>query len=108
MNPILGRTQPDPAGEALGTDMQRFESPTGIHGLCREGCCRLEILAIVATIPGTGQFRRFIVAAKQAYPTIFIWHVWNVRLEATLKRYGFVPATRTEPDGEVLTGYRWG
>lgn len=101
---LLGR---DSIGIALGSPYQHFRSPTGCRGLaCIEGD-RLEILAVSATIPGQGQCRAFVADCKRAFASMIVLHVDNPVLRAALKRWGFRPYRRTNPDGEKLTGWRW-
>ncbi len=105
---VLGQIWTDRIGALLGTNYKRFKSPTGLNGLAKSSGDRLDILAVDATQPGTGQFRRFIKRAKQEYKTICIWEVWNKDLEGILGRYEFNPCDENDPDThEHLTGYRW-
>ncbi len=109
MNPVLGSITPDPIGDMLGTGYQRFSSPCGICGLAKEQNegARLDLLAVDATKQGTGQFRAFIHACKEAYQTICVWEISIVFLEAALMRYGFKWIREVCSTGEVLTGRRW-
>ncbi len=105
---VLGTTYPDPFGAILNTGFERFNSPTGINGLVRVEGGQLEILAVDATKPGTGQFRKFMKQCKQEYEAIIVWEVWNKGLEQVLVRYGFTPHAGIEPlTQEPLTGMRW-
>ena len=105
---VLGITKPDLVSELLGTGFRRFYSSTGINGLAKMiGEDRLDILAVDATNPGTGQFRVFIEQAKKEFATIYLWEVWNPILAETLQRYGFQACTQVDKDtGEILNGYR--
>ena len=106
---LLGETMPDPFSKLLGTNLFRFRSPTGLNGLAKTvGEDRLDLVAVDASIPGTGQFRTFIKKAKQEYAVICIWEVWNPMLDEILPRYGFKPHAGVDEDtGESLSGYRW-
>lgn len=109
MNALLGPTRPDLMGIILNTRYHRFESPSGISGLAKEiGNDRLDLLAVSASNPGHGQFRKFIEQAKRKYRTICVWYVDNVFLKAALARYSFTPETEADGiDGVVLHGMRW-
>lgn len=104
---ILGKKFPDPIGKLLGNGYERFISPLGVSGLVTESPDRLDIFAIDAMKPGTGQFRQFIAEAKQRYKTICIWNLWHPWLASVLERYGFVPETEIQM-GSTVTGMRWG
>lgn len=102
----LGIIEPDIIGEYLKTGYCRFRSPIGINGLAREQGPLLEILAVVANKPGTGQFRTFIERCKQEYETVTVWEDWNPIVGEALKRYGFVPTSA--PDGDsTISGWIW-
>ena len=103
---VLGLVTVDPIAAILGTPYQRFSSPFGIDGLAWSVPSRLDLLAVSATIPRTGQFRRFIRGAQAEYETICVWEVWNHDLAEALVRYGFQPAEE-EQNGEILRGFRW-
>lgn len=104
---VLGKTAPDPIGVALGTGYSKFQSPLGLDGLYKIKEGSLHLLAVVATQPGTGQFRKFIEQAKTEFPAICIWEVHPESvLNATLPRYKFVPALDIQI-GEFIHGFRW-
>lgn len=110
---VLGETRPDPIGEMLAemfktenTGFIQFQNSFGISGLAKEVDGTLEILAVEASEPGTGQFRKFINLAKNTYPRILILEVWNKTLDKTLERYGFTKWEAVE-EGEKLTGREW-
>ncbi len=67
----------------------RFSTRDGMNGLAREEPGWLDILAVDADEPGTGQFRRFIAACQESYQVIRIWEVWNPIVADALGRYGF-------------------
>ncbi len=105
---VLGTMKPDWIGALLGTSYQRFSSPTGMNGLAKVSKDRIDILAVDAMIPGTGQFRTFIDQCKQEFETVCIWEVWNPWLHEVLQRYGFRAVEEKDPDtGEELKGYRY-
>lgn len=106
-HPFLGLVLPDPIGQILGTGYWRFQNTSGIGGLAKWTEDRLDILAVHADAPGTGQFRRFIADAKLHWSTICIWEDWNPMLGPALKRYGFSPETEIEPHGGSVSGWRW-
>lgn len=104
----LGELSPDPAGNALGTGYQRFCSNFGIDGLARTfSKDKLELLAVVSTDEGRGNFRRFIESCKGEYQRIYIWEIFNPVLHGVLKRYGFAPTKMYEQDREWVEGWRW-
>lgn len=96
----------DAIGKILGTGYNRFSTDHGIKGLAKVNHTRLDLLAIVASRPGTGQFRDFIEDAKKHFDEIVVWEVWNKNLEATLLRYGFGKEVDTDC-GEVLPVLVW-
>lgn len=101
------RYYPHALGIALGTGFDEFNALCGVNGLAKEYDAVIEILAVDADTPGTGQFRAFVSALKESFNAIFIWEVWNPTLEAVLLRYDFRPVTRQEEDGEMLAGFKW-
>jgi len=105
---VLGETWPDPFSKALGTNMDRFLSPTGVRGLARMDDSHLILLAVDAIEPGTGQFKAFIKQAKRECSAISVWHVFNPMLIKVLKRYGFKYRVETDQNtGERIPAYRW-
>lgn len=106
MNRVLGSTKDNVWGVLLDTGYREFQSPSGIQGLYKESPTRLDLLAVAATEPGTGQFRRFIAACKGRYDTICVWEIMNPELNGILKRYGFETTTEQE-NGETLDGWKW-
>lgn len=91
----------------LNIGFSRFTAPTGIEGLSKWiSVSRLELLAVAATKPGTGQFRAFITECKKCFDEIVIWEVWNQDLIPVLLRYGFEPVNEAR-DGEEMRGYKW-
>lgn len=93
--------EPDGVGVLLGTGFNRFTTAGGIDGLGKITGKRLDLLAIVALDPGTGQFRRFIAEAKTHFDTIAILHDWNPLMPEILKRYGFRPIVCEQHDGWI-------
>lgn len=106
-DPVLGILDDDPIALVLGTGYMRFSSPSGIDGLAKRDGTRLDILAVIATKPGTGQFRKFISRCKVRFETVCVWHDFNPQIGEALARYGFHPETDIAADGETLTGWRW-
>ena len=105
---LLGAVTPDPVGMMLGTGYMRFASPLGVDGLVRTNSTKkLELLAVVSTEEGKGNFRRFIAACKERYACICVWEDWNPLLAPMLERYGFKPARQMEWDGEWVSGWQW-
>ena len=98
----------DPFGEMLGTGYKRFESSVGINGLAKVTGKRIDILAVVATRQRTGQFRRFIAAAKNAFDVVAVWEDWNHVVGDALHRYGFSRTWRHEDDGTRSAGWIFG
>lgn len=99
--------KPDPVGVILETGYRKFRHRSGIEGLAKVTGDMLEILAVFATVQGTGQFRQFIAEAKERFATVIVWEDWNPAVGAALKRYGFDRHGRIEPDGEQLVGWRF-
>lgn len=99
--------EPDPIGVMLGAGYNRFATADGMDGLAKITGDRLDVLAVVASKAGAGQFRRFIASAKLAFKIVAVWEDWNPIVGAALKRYGFHPATCKEADGEVNHGWQW-
>lgn len=95
------------ASMVLGTDYREFASEAGIRGLYKTSDKRIDLLTLLASTPGNGQFRKFMGELKDEFDTIFIWCVFNPVLPRVLERYGFVPTTQSEPDGEVIEGFVW-
>lgn len=106
---VLGVMRPHWTSQVLNTGYEAFESPCGISGLARLlNPLKLEILAVEADEPGTGQFRAFIAAAQQHFDCICVWHISDAWLADALGRYGFLPTVQIEPnDGEVVEGMKW-
>lgn len=92
----LGPLVPDFASIILGTGYHTFQSRFGIHGLAKHAGPRLDLLAIIASRPKTGQFHRFMDACKEEFSEIYIWETWNPMLAKILRRYGFKECSRTE------------
>lgn len=107
MSAIFTSCRPDPASIVLKTGWLRYNSRQGIDGLVRFKKYDCELLFVGASNPGTGQFRRFIDALKLKYDSVTIFAVWNEKLPEILLRYGFKEWSGVEPDGEVVSGYRW-
>lgn len=88
-----------------------FTTRLGIEGLARVTGADLELLAVHATKPGTGRFRRFIIEAKARFASITLWSIVNSEMVPTLARYGFGPCVGpdTALDGTPSTteGMRW-
>lgn len=110
--PVVGKLAPDAASDLLGTGYKRFESPTGIQGLAKANTgryiSRLDLLAVVASKPGTGQFRRFVAECQAMYNTVCVWESWNPILGRALAKYGFYKALECDGDTyEPVSGWRW-
>ena len=106
-HPLLGKVAPDMAAQILGTRYLRFSSCFGIDGLARWTEIQLEVLAVHATMPGSGQFRNFIAAAKHFFPTLCVWHDDNPIVGQALARYGFTREEIVDEFGAPLRGWRW-
>lgn len=104
---LFNRWEDDKWSILFGTGYKNYSSPHGIDGLARVQGETLDILAVFARHRGRGEFRRFMQQAKQLFPVIEVWEVWNKDLAAILKHYGFRAVRRTEPWGERLDGFRW-
>lgn len=90
---IFTSWEPDPTALLLNTGYNRFESVHGIDGLAKTSDSRLDLLALIATNPGQGQFRSFVAACKKQFEVIVVWQIWNPDLRAALERYGFTEET---------------
>lgn len=88
---LLGSIRPDPIGSYLGSPFVRFNSPLGIHGLMRVNGDRLELLAVNAWIPDTGQLRAFMRHAETLFDSILVMDVMNPFLPRVLMRWGYAP-----------------
>lgn len=104
--------QPHWTSQVIRTGYDEFIHKSGCVGLARLTPTQLEILAVHATKPGTGQFRAFIESAKERFGQITFWNLMNPKLEQTLSRYGFVLCTGMDlvwPTGEktIKDGMRW-
>jgi len=104
---VLGTTCPDPVSAMLGTQMNRFTSPTGIEGLARVTGDRLDILAVINPTEKRGRFREFISAAKLEYRTICVMIIENPVVHAALLRYGFTPDVEIDQFGDTQQLLRW-
>lgn len=99
--------QEDPVGYVLNTGYYRFESPLGLDGLARIDGDHLELLAVVTRTRREGSFRAFIAMAKEHFPAVSVWNIWNDIVRDALVRYGFKPASYVEWDGEHVEGLQW-
>lgn len=99
----LGQMRTDPIAVLLNTGFERFDSPSGIHGLAKVRGDNLCLLAIMAHKPRTGQFRAFITECKKEFASITIVEIWNKDLPEVLTRYGFSWAH----DAEFDEGMEW-
>jgi hypothetical protein len=106
-HPVIGPLYPDLVGDALTTGFSRFKSPGGIHGLAKVRPGEIEFLAVVSTLPGTGQFRKFIRECKTHYRLIRIWSVHSGLLLSILPRYGFVPGMDVDQFGGGAEVWDW-
>lgn len=104
---VLGRITPSIISEIFQTGYVCFHSPFGIEGLAKESGTRLDLLAVVAAEPGTGQFRSFLKASQRKYQTVCVWQIHNPVLAAALGRYGFTPDTEIDRHGVPVPGMRW-
>lgn len=99
--------QPHWSSQALNSTFEAFTHVSGCDGLARMNPVQLEILAIHAGKPGTGQFRTFIDSAKARFTTIIFMEVRNRQLAGMLFRYGFRPGTGYEFDGAETEIWLW-
>ncbi len=103
----LGKTHLAPVSAILGTSFHEFNSPYGIEGLAWDQVERVDILAVLARKPGTGQFRSFIKACQEHWTEINVLEDWNPMVGEALARYGFKRFERSEWDGEKVKGWQW-
>ena len=104
-HPVVGELMP--YGGLLGADVgfSHFGTET-IVGLTKVSGDRIEFLALVALEPGRGHFTAFLEDLRAAYREIVVWEIWNERLEAMLRRQGFVTLVGIER-GEINRGVAW-
>lgn len=99
-HPIVGRLTP--YGDS---GFSHFGTPT-IVGLVKVLGDRIEFLALVALEPGRGHFTAFLEELRAAYSEIVVWEIWNERLDAMLRREGFVTVIGLDR-GDVNRGLAW-
>jgi hypothetical protein len=99
--------EPDQRRLILNTGYDWFETLHGVRGLACVSGDRLDILSVEASVPGCGQFRRFIASAKEAFSTIAVWEDWNPLIGEILERYGFKRARSLYSDGSASDGWKW-
>lgn len=104
---LFTAVQLDPVSRILGTGFMRFSTGFGAHGLAIWDTNSIEFLAVDSDNPGTGQFRTLIEQSKKRASRITVLHVMEPLLNTCLPRYGFTPFSRTESDGEKVTGWQW-
>ena len=102
----LGKVRHSMTPVAQRTDYRDFVSPLGVLGLAYEYANTVEILAVAATVEGSGQFRAFVQHLQRCCDDIYVWEVMEPRLHGVLTRYGFVQ-TDAMRRGERVTGYWW-
>ncbi len=107
MTSVIEDCGPDYWAQQFGTNYRRFQSATGIHGLYKRDGKRLDLLAVHATRPGHGQFRKFMHQCQSEFDTVCVWVIGSEILADALNRYGFHAETQVQGDGEVLRGQRW-
>lgn len=106
MNTFFTKYELGYTAKLLGSDFRDFETAGGMTGLARVTKGNLDILAVIATKPGNGQFRKFIQDAKETFNTVAVWQVWSTIAIEALKRYGFAPILVNE-HGEEQTVWTW-
>lgn len=97
----------DEVSRILGTGYWRFTAPCGMDGLARvltNG--ELQLLALYARQPNSGQLRAFLKLAKQSFTRIAVQEIWSPFLPEVLLRYGFTPFC-DESEDETVSGMRW-
>ena len=100
--------EPDPTRSLiLKTGYNRFQTTHGVRGLACVSGDRLDIVSVQASVPGCGQFRRFIASAKEVFSTIAVWEDWNPLIGKILTRYGFKRARSLYSDGSASDGWKW-
>jgi hypothetical protein len=97
----------DPVSEILGTGYMRFVANSGLEGLAKEVGEGVEILAVIAPSPGSGQLRDFIESTKANYQHVSVLEIWNRTMVNTLSRYGFEPFDGKDQFGDPVTGMKW-
>lgn len=94
----------------MDTGFTSFVSLAGCHGLAKEDpeTRTLDVLAVNATRPGTGQFRRFVAQAQASYDRVRFWHELYTTPHSSqaLKRYGFTP-WMVVVGNESVNGWEW-
>jgi hypothetical protein len=104
--PVIGRLRPC---RTYLTGFGEYRSPTGIHGLAKADLQKkeLQLLVVMATRPGTGQFREFMTQCKTAYDHIRFWDVFARQLVNCLPRYGFERGWDLDPEGKKAEVWDW-
>lgn len=106
----LGIMTDDPIGALLGMNgskaYMQFHSRHGINGLARVSRHGVDILAVMASKPGTGQFTPFLKDLMREYSTVTFWLVSSPLLRVILTNNGFAPVTELQ-HGSIVPGMRW-
>jgi len=104
--PVIGAFLPYRTLIHLPTRFKHFNNDK-IAGLAYVDDDHIEILAIMAQKPGTGQFREFIQQLKEHYSTIRFWVMLNDTLAAKLAEYGFMRGKDLDEYGEFTDCMDW-
>jgi len=88
------------------TKFLRFDNGQ-LHGLAFADDTVIEILAVRAHKPSTGQFRQFIQDLKAHYTFIRFWAVMNERLAGKLEEYGFRVGVDIDENGDPIDCMDW-
>lgn len=104
----LGLLTDDPMGALLGMEdaYMKFQSQHGIGGLAQVAHHGVDLLAVMASKPGKGQFKAFMQDLKSEYSQVTFWLVHSSLLREILTKYGFSQVEELQ-HGAMVRGMRW-
>lgn len=106
----LGVMTTDHIGALLGMTGQgaymQFRSRHGIGGLARVSRHGVDLLAVLSSKPGTGQFTAFLKDLTREYSQVTFWLVDSPLLRVILTNHGFYQVAEIQ-HGAMVPGMRW-
>lgn len=101
--------RPSGLDTAFDTGFVTFRALCGVGGLAKEDpeTKTLEVLAVHADKPRSGQFRRFVAQLKSSYEHVSFIHEFSPILAQALDRYGFHRVVEKVGPCETATVWRW-
>lgn len=104
----LGLLTDDPIGALLGMNKayMQFQSQHGVGGLAQVTSNGVDLLAVMASKPGTGQFKAFMKDLMREYSQVTFWLVHSPLLREILTNYGFSQVEEFQ-HGAMVRGMRW-